>query len=326
MGNLQVRQAVKLHFRDEVVHDAPGFSEQDIRFLLKLPLLALAAVAWSPTGGQKFASLINKSIGKLDKFPALSQLSSKIADRLGTSEMELRNAITDSSVGDTENLIIVIRSLLLRKWRPKYSVSGKHHLDEAIADGKGVVLWVAHFSFASLITKMALDREGYGVIHTSRPEHGVSKSRFGIRYLNWVRVWAEDRYLAERIIHRRNHPGETKQAALAALRGNGLLSITVGAWEGRHVATGELLGAKFTVSAGAPAFAYFSGAKLLPVFTTRNDDGDSYNVMIGAPLGEGARSSLDDYITASTLELFAEHEARIREAPNQWRSWNKLKE
>jgi len=318
--------AVELHTRREAVHDAPGFSGQDIRFLLKLPFLVLGAVAWFPLGQRKLASLTNHTVGKSDRFPALAQLSGRIADRLGTSEILLQKAIADSAVGDTENLIIVIRSLLCRRWLPRYSVSGKHYLDEAIADGKGAVLWVAHFSFASLITKMALDREGYGLIHISRPEHGVSKSRFGIRYLNWIRVWAEDRNLTERIIHRRNNPGKTTQVALARLRSNGVLSITVGAWEGRHLATGDLLGAKFTVSTGAPALAYFSGARLLPVFTTRTDDGDSYNIKIGAPLGEGARSSPNDYITASTLDLFAEHETKIRHAPNQWRSWSKLKD
>ena len=37
-------------------------------------------------------------------------------------------------------------------------IEGKKHLDDALAGGKGAVLWVTHFCFSNLFTKMAKKR------------------------------------------------------------------------------------------------------------------------------------------------------------------------
>jgi lauroyl/myristoyl acyltransferase len=247
-----------------------------------------------------------------------------VSDRLGVSRDRFREIVMLSRINRTEHFIHVIFSLLKKKWRPQFQVAGKNYLDEALADGRGVVLWVAHFAFASLFTKMALSQAGYTISHISRPEHGVSKSRLGIKYLNWFRCAAENRYLDRRIVHLRDRPEATSEAALAALRRNELLSITVGAWEGRHLATGELFGSNYTVSTGAPAFAFATGAKLLSVFTTRDDTSGHYHIAIGAPLGETSRLSRGEFIRASTRELLLRHETAIRKTPEQWRGWGKL--
>jgi lauroyl/myristoyl acyltransferase len=218
----------------------------------------------------------------------------------------------------------VIYCLMHENWGPRFDITGTQQLDGALAKGNGVVIWVAHFSFASLFTKMALSQAGYKLSHISRPEHGVSKSRFGVQYLNRFRSAAENRYLLGRIVHSRSTPEATKERALAALQRNELLSITVGAWEGRHLATGELLGSKFTVSTGAPAFAFVTGATLLPVFTIRDKTIDRYHVAVGEPLGESSRATCDEFVRASTQEMFAQHEIAISQCPEQWRGWKTL--
>ena len=293
-------------------------------FLITAPFLFGAAILCPSTRWHQCARLI-ESIGASARNSRNSSPSLTIAaESLGIAPDKLRQISVLSRVNRTEHLIHGIHSLLRKKWRPSFKIIGRPYLDEALANGKGVVLWVAHFTFASLFTKMALSQAGYGISHISRPEHGVSKSQFGIRYLNRFRTAAENQYLHQRIVHSRHQPEATREAALAALRRNEVLSITVGAWEGRHVATGELLGARYTVSTGAPAFVFASGAKLLPVFTTRDTDTGAYYVAIGAPLGESARSSVNEFVQASTLQLLSQHEAAIRESPDQWGSWSKL--
>lgn len=247
-----------------------------------------------------------------------------VAESLGIAQDRLREIIAVSRVNRTEHLIHVIHDLVRKNWRPRFNITGRQYLDEALANGKGAVLWVAHFSFASLFTKMALSQAGYTISHISRPEHGVSKSRFGIKYLNWFRSAAENQHLHRRIVHLRHQPEVTREAALAALRRNELLSITVGAWEGRHLATGELLGSSYTVSTGAPSFAFASGAKLLLVFTTHDCSTGEYKIAVSAPVAESFRSSREEFVYASTLELFSQHEAAIRVTPKQWRGWSKL--
>jgi lauroyl/myristoyl acyltransferase len=85
-------------------------------------------------------------------------------------------------------------------WRPTIELHGREHLDEALRRGRGCVLWVAHFVFAPNVAKLALHDAGFKVSHLSRPDHGFSSTRFGIRYLNPVRSRYEDALLAERIV------------------------------------------------------------------------------------------------------------------------------
>jgi lauroyl/myristoyl acyltransferase len=315
---------ITLFTRDEAAHTPRLWSRDDTRFVIVAPFLVVAAIFCPKRRWHQSASLIDSIGSRSHESNSLSQSEIAVCQRLGINQGRLRQIIAASRVHRTEHLIHVIHSLANRNWVPRFEITGKHHLDDALRDGKGAVLWVAHFSFASLFTKMALSGAGYKISHISRPEHGVSKSRLGIRYLNWFRSVAENRYLSRRIVHLRHKPGTTKEAAVTALRNNELLSITVGAWEGRHLATGDLLGTRYTVSTGAPAFAFANGAKLLPVFTLRDADNGDYRVGIGGPLGELARASLDNFVRVTTLELFSLHEAEIRKRPEQWRGWNNI--
>jgi lauroyl/myristoyl acyltransferase len=315
---------VTLHIRDQAAQASSLWSHDDTRFLIATPFL-LGAATLCPTNQSHRSARLIESISyrtRRPKNPNRRELT--VAERLGTTSDSLGQIVAESRVNQTEHMIHVINSLLRRNWRPRFEITGRQFLDQALADGQGVVLWVAHFSFSSLFTKMALSEAGYKLSHISRPEHGVSKSRFGIKCLNWFRCRAENRYLQHRIVHRRREPEATKSAALAVLARNELLSVTVGSWEGRQLATGALLGSRYTISTGAPSLAFQGGAKLLSVFTTRNNNDGCYNIAIGAPLGEALRSSRDAFVYASTLELLSRHETAIREAPEQWRGWSKI--
>jgi lauroyl/myristoyl acyltransferase len=328
LSGILVSEIQDRHIALHVAPKARGagyWSRDDTKFLIAAPFLFGGAVLCPETRWCQIARLIESVDDRARKIPVSPHTAAAVAGRLGICEDKLRQIITASRVNRTEHLIHVIRSLLLENWRPAVEICGRRYLDDALADRKGAVLWVAHFAFASLYTKMALSQAGYRLSHISRPEHGVSKSRFGVKYLNGFRSAAENRYLQQRIVHRRHNPEATKEAALAVLRRNELLSITVGAWEGRHFATGELLGCRYAVSTGAAAFAFAAGAKLLTVFTTRDDSAGRYKVAIGAPLGESARSSREEFVRASTQELMARYEAAIQKNPEQWRGWSSLK-
>jgi hypothetical protein len=53
---------------------------------------------------------------------------------------------------------------------------GSAHVDDALAAGRGAVLWVAHFCFNALATKKALAGAGHRAWHVSRPST-ASRSR-----------------------------------------------------------------------------------------------------------------------------------------------------
>ena len=85
-------------------------------------------------------------------------------------------------------------------WTPEIAILGEEHVTAALAKGRGIIFWAGNFSFNDLIAKIAWRRLGLAVSHFSRPIHGFSTTRFGVRYLNAVRRGIEDRYLGERLM------------------------------------------------------------------------------------------------------------------------------
>ncbi|MGE0717074.1 MAG: hypothetical protein AB7P02_16650 [Alphaproteobacteria bacterium] len=292
----------------------PWLSADDLQFVAMAPRLFAAALR--PEGTWPAAAARIQARGPHSAGVSAYEAA---ASRLGVAPEVLADWIERGRVGRTEHLIHGMAALLRRSWTPSVTVDGRSHLDAALAGGRGAVLWVAHFCFSSLFSKMGLAAAGYRVVHVSRPEHGVSKSRIGVAILNRARAHAEDRFLDRRIVHDRSDPAATAARVSEVLRGNGIVSITVGAWEGRRIVRGPLLGGEFLVARGAPALAASNGAALLPVFTVRDPAG-GYRVTIGAPLGAAAPRPRD-FVLVAVEDLLDAHEPAIRAAPDQWRGW-----
>lgn len=211
-------------------------------------------------------------------------------------------------------------------WRPWIVVEGRERLDEALRAGKGCVLWVAHFVFATNVAKVGLADLGYRVSHLSRPDHGFSSTKFGLRVLNPVRTAFEDGYLADRIVFDRAAPAPALLRARKAVARNGIVSFTAGAWEGATVVEAGFLGARAALAMGPVWLARASGAVLLPVFATRAKAPDAFLVEIGEAIDVGGATSEDEAMVEATRAFLAQHEPRIRAHPGQWRGWSSLQD
>jgi predicted LPLAT superfamily acyltransferase len=226
---------------------------------------------------------------------------------------------------DLQAAVYELRMQNLRSWRPggwqpDITLQGEEHLARATARGKGVILWVAHFAFNSGITKMVLQRRGHRVSHLSRPEHGFSKTRFGIACLNPVRCVPEDRHLAERIVYERRAPSTAMRRMVRALSRGEIVSITAGAWEGSGLVEGSLLGGTLSIATGAPRLALLTGAELLPVFSIRTREG-RFTTIIEAPIAVPPSATPDEACSGAVAEYLARHEPWIGQFPEQWRGW-----
>ena len=168
-------------------------------------------------------------------------------------------------------------------WNPRTALEGRAFLDEALARGRGAILWVAPFVFGPLLTKMALHRAGHTCSHLSRYSHGFSQSRLGAQLLNPVRADVEERFLAERVVI---GPDGSVHAAMrrltARLRANGVVSVNVGAHGTRPMEV-LFMNGPMLLASGVFGLARQTSAPLLPVFTAREGDG-SYVARIAAPL------------------------------------------
>jgi hypothetical protein len=113
-------------------------------------------------------------------------------------------------------------------WSPKIELVGSVHIDHALKGGKGVILWVTDFIFSTLVTKMALHRAGCKAMHLSSPDHPLSETRFGRSVLNPIVTHLEERHLDQRIVADPEGLTGGLRTLLRRLKGNGIVSITVG--------------------------------------------------------------------------------------------------
>jgi hypothetical protein len=297
-------------------------SKGDVTLSLMLPVYA--AVAWVlPEGlwgnvvsgltslrGRREPGAVEAGVvasGLRDKAPALAQ------DIEGELE---RNRLL--------SYLQYLRDYRFGGWKMTSIIEGDEAIRRAQSDGKGVILWVAHFVFNGLPLKKSLHEAGYQASHLSRPEHGFSSTRFGVRFLNPIRSRIEDRYLKQRILIKRGAEQVALRKAHQLLKQGEIVSITAGHWEGREVANMPVGRAHLPVSTGAPGLAYVTGSVLLPVFIRMQDDG-SFAVVIGKSIDV---SQCGDRVTAVKMGVEEMSEAlqpHIRAAPGQWRGWKYLK-
>jgi predicted LPLAT superfamily acyltransferase len=182
---------------------------------------------------------------------------------------------------------------------------------------------MAHFAFAGTIVKMAIHAAGYRLGHFSRPEHGFSKTRFGMAVLNPIRTSFENRHLNRRIVYRREQPGAALIAIRELLAENGVVTMTAGAWEGSRIIEAPFLGSIIRLAAGPVRVACESSAPLLPVFGLKTGRCGDFSVRIGRPI-EFPRDDLDEAARFATLEFLTVLAPMVLAYPDQWRGWSEL--
>jgi len=203
----------------------------------------------------------------------------------------------DRIIPETMALRQLERLQLLRyhrpgSWRPKVRLEGKAHIENALAAGRGAVLWVPYAPFSDVISKIALHENGYAVWHLSRHTHGhFSYTGFGIRFLNPIRILVERRFLADRVVIDPSAPKQALATLAEHLAQNEIVSITLWTQAGR-VTMVPFRDTRIPLPGGPAVLALKTGAALLPVFTERCPDG-SFLVTVEAPLDAGLESGDD---------------------------------
>jgi lauroyl/myristoyl acyltransferase len=202
-------------------------------------------------------------------------------------------------------------------WRARISVVGREHIDEALAAGRGAVLWYCPFAHADVVFKRGLHEAGYRVNHLSAATHGFSDTRFGRAVLNPIKTRVERRYLKERCVMGDSGVGEVIRGLLARLRQNELVSVTA-LQTGRRTGARPLFGGTLRLAKGAPNFALCAGAALIPIFVVPIPGG--YEVRIEPPLpssGDGLEAQEEACISAYVPVL----ERYVVRYPSLWRGW-----
>ncbi len=156
------------------------------------------------------------------------------------------------------------------------------HIDKAIENGNGCILWVCPCLYGNLVEKKGLYQAGFAIHHLGSYAHGPSRSRFGIRFLNPIWTAIENRYLAERITIPSNQNFAYLRRIEKRLRQNCLISISCEPnFEQKRFNT-SILNGNIQLATGAPSFALSTNATLLPMFTIRDKNG-CFQIIVEAP-------------------------------------------
>lgn len=204
--------------------------------------------------------------------------------------------------------------------RPAVRLQGGEHIAAALERGHGAILWVAHFTFYSLVPKIAFYEAGYAASHLSHPRHGFSGTRFGMRWLNPIRNSIEDRYLKERVFLSPDSPVGAMRTLQTRLKANGVVSTTVREMARRPVEV-PFLANHIRLASGAPDLAYSTDAALLPVFPVREPDG-SFAVYVEPAITCEEAGSRHAYARCVLERYAALLESYVLRYPGQWRGWH----
>ena len=220
------------------------------------------------------------------------------------------------------SLLELLHDYLPNGWRPNIKVSGLEHVETAIEQGRGAILWIGHFVHGDLVAKMAFHRHGLSVSHLSHPRHGFSSTRFAMCCLNRIQTRIEDRYLRARVRLGLDSTAEAMEVLKARIGENGVVSISVrGA--SRKPAILPFLDGKIRIAAGAPVLAYGTGAPLVPVFPVRDPDGN-FTVYFDAPLVIDRSRERRDAVGAALDQYVRALEDYVCRYPGQWKGWFNL--
>ena len=188
------------------------------------------------------------------------------------------------------------------RWRPRPRLIGRQYLEEALAQGQGVILLTANFAYKDLMTKAALAQAGYWACHLVRDSHGFAESRLGKALLNPIYAGIERRFLRERLVYSGSDTREVNKLLRMRLQENRPILVTVTPL-GRRVAALPFLHGRIRIATGALNFACEAGAQVLPIFAIRKPDGDIETIIeppltqpTGLSRAETIEAMLDDYV------------------------------
>jgi len=233
------------------------------------------------------------------------------------SEAEIDAVTRDSASLRQFERILLLRFYRPGGWRPRVRLQGREHLEQALQQGRGAILWVKPAAFADIMTKVACHEAGYDAYHLSRHTHGgFSVTRFGLRFLNPIRTRIERRNLAERVMIVPEDPRAATAQLSQRLSENKVVSITVGAAANRLTEV-PFLNGSIPLAGGAANLALKADAPLLPVFTERRPDG-SFVTTIEPPLQVPTEGAHSEKITAMLMGYPAVMEPYFLRLPEQF--------
>lgn len=168
------------------------------------------------------------------------------------------------------------------RWSPAIRLEGLEALQQALRNGRGVIIWCDQFTAQTIMGKRALHEAGVEAHQVSAQYHGFSPSKFGYRLINPPLVKVENRFLKSRIVFERTDAYQVTTRIQKALKANGVVLMTNTIYAGSAFAEVAMGERGWTHLASAPAnFAARAGAALFHMATIETAPFRQYRAIVG---------------------------------------------
>lgn len=269
-----------------------------------LPLAVLARVALL-RGALHF--LVAKRRGL-----ALARLERVFGDRMSAAERR-RTARRHFEFRQLHMLAIALQTNERRGLFDDYEIDGLHHLDAALAGGRGAILATAHCGYTRTV-KPALRARGYPVHLVGRRD---TKRPRASRFEQWARA----RLRLSRFARPDDSDLDTGlnlRPLLDVLARNEILLLLVDGRQSVALQPARILGKSMHLAPGAVSIARSTGAPVLPVFAVDGRRGLRIRLEIGAPLPIRRTDRADEDVRANLDGLAAVLERYLVAHPHLW--------
>ena len=196
-------------------------------------------------------------------------------------------------------------------------VQGLHHLEDALARRRGVILWESRFGLRSL-PKFALIARGYRLTQVYGATHGGSETWVG-QHVVRGRYRRAARAIYEEVVDIQDGSLAYLRHLAQRLRDNAVVCVMSTGRLGQKFAPVEILGTSRGLATGAISLARTTGAALIPLFCFRESVG-TCRLVLEAPMAlpsDGGEAQLRDVATVYARLL----ESYVLRNPGQWRYW-----
>ena len=292
--------------------------------------LGLTLLAWRADSRQGRDDALRRGIGDLSYLArrgmrrnVLARLTAALGSALTAGELR-RLARATFRTSWLEREIYWMRLLAsepnpIGRIRELVTVNGLESLREALAAGRGVVLWESPLGNRAL-GRLAVSAAGFRVIAVHGPKHGGSLSRIGQGLVRGLHRSAEARLPVEVVDIDENSTGYL-DLLVDHLRRNGVVCINGFGRLGRRSMTLEFLGESRSFATGSVSMAISTGAALIPAICYRDSSGQRH-VTLERPCPTGGGESLGASQARALRYCLEVLESYLLRYPDQWTGWH----
>jgi len=270
---------------------------------LPLPLVALIG-----RGGGRVLHLLSR-----EKQRAMLEEFRRILP--GRSRSELLAAVRESFVNFccSEMEILLYPSMDRRYIDRVFAIEGKEHLDSALARGRGVLLFQAHFG-AFQMTMPAIGYSGYTMNQISASAAVWKEGNASAAGNRTIDIKARYEYT---LPVRHISVTSSLRPVFRALERNEIVGITVDGGGGKKIVPLRFLGRNSFFQTGAADLAISTGAAIVPAFIT-TEPGLRHRLVLHAPIAVDEGRGKEENRLAVLREFASLLESHVLRHPHHY--------